>query len=175
MAGLELAISCSQSRRLNRWATSRKNGPSSRYCPLFYRLSTDCNATILRREGRVFVPKASSVLDYVEVLLSRLNIRLVRIVKRRTVSTKIFIADLPGWLCESLCSLSTTGRELKLLVLEGFCLEFCPFLNGVRRGARYFRPLACVELMHSVIALCSLARLAQMSTPNTLTGKGNTS
>ena len=27
-----------------------KIGPSSRYCPLFYRLSTDCNATILRRE-----------------------------------------------------------------------------------------------------------------------------
>ena len=118
-----------------------------------------------RGKGRVFVSKASGVPDCVAVLLSRLNIRLVRIAKRRTVSAKIFIADLPGWLCESLYGLSTSGRELKLLVSEGFCLEFCPFLNGVWHGARCFRPLACVELMHSVIALCSLARLAQMHTP----------
>ena len=40
-------------------------------------------------KGRVFVPKASGVPDCVVVLLSRLNIRLVRIAKRRTVSTKI--------------------------------------------------------------------------------------
>ena len=128
-----------------------------------------------RRKGRVFVPKTSGVPDCVAVLLSRLNIRLVRIVKRRTVSTKIFIADLTRLALRRPLQILYHGRELKLLVCEGFCLEFCPFLNGVRHGARYFRPLACVVLMHSVIALCSLARLARMRTPNTLTGKGNTS
>ena len=103
-----------------------------------------------RGKGRVFVPKTLGVPNFVAVLLSRLNIRLVRIAKRRTVSTKI-------------------------VSNEGFCSGFCPFLNGVWHGARCFRPLACVDMMHSVIALCSLARLAQMHTPNTLTGNGRTS
>jgi hypothetical protein len=57
MAGLELAISCSQSRRLNRWATSRKNGPPARYCPLFYRLSTDCITLLLQEERACFCPE----------------------------------------------------------------------------------------------------------------------
>ena len=73
------------------------------------------------------------------------------------------------------CSRRFNINSLFILVSEGFCSGFCPFLNGVRHGARCFRPLACVDMMHSVIALCSLARLAQMHTPNTLTGNGCTS
>jgi len=118
---------------------------------LFYRLSTDCNATILRRERACFCTRnrRRPILMCTGFVITP-STRTVRIVKRRSGSTKIFSG-------------------------EGFCPRNCPLLNGARHESQCFRPIACVKLMHSVIALCSLARLAQMSTPNTLTGKGNTS